>query len=423
MTKKLATLVLATTMVGGVLTGCSSSTNDNTNASGDNQAPVENKDEAVTLTIGTNADPFEVDLVTQQAEAYMAENPNVKLVVEPIAGDIWEVLKTRMMSDSEPDIFYMDIFQAAQFIDAGKLAPLDGMFTDEELAEFEPTLVDAFRGEDGTLYGIPKDFSTLALYYNKAMFEEAGLEPPTTWEELENAAKTLTKDGVVGLSLQNEIARVQPFFYANGGTMLEDGKPTLNNPKNIEAYEYWLSLFKNGYAQTPQQIGVGWDGDAFAAGYAAMTVEGTWMVNSMNEVAPDMEYGVVPVPGPTKDDVASMQFTVAYSMSNSASNPEVAQDVIKFLTSEEQQTFIADSGRAMPSRKATLEQYKANWPNNVVFADLAPVASEFNYGIISPTVVTEASKAMEKLLLDDSVTVQQAFDEAQAAIDKALSAQ
>lgn len=416
---KLKRKVMASLLVGAMMVtavGCSSNeTNTDTNTEANNSG------EQVTLTIATTADPHEVEIVTKQAETYMEQNPDVKLVVEPIAGDIWEVLKTRMVANDAPDIFYMDIFQAAQFIDAGKLAPLDDVYTVEELADFEETLVDAFRGEDGTIYGIPKDFSTLALFYNVNMFEEAGLEPPTTWEELESTAKALTKDGVVGLSLQNGIDRAQPFFYSNGGTMMKDGVPTLNDPKNIEAYEYWAGLIKNGYAQTPQQLGVGWNGDAFASEMAAMTVEGTWMVNSMKEVAPDLEYGVVPIP--QKEVPASMQFTVAYSMSTNTEHPEEAKDVIRYLTSEEQQQVVADAGRSMPSRKSGLEKYIANWPENKVFAELAPVASEFNYGVISPTVVSEANKAMEKVLLDPNVTVKQAFDEAQANIDKALEQQ
>lgn len=409
-TKKLVSMLVCATMTMTAMTGCGRSKQD----TGNTKAQI-------SLTIACTADPFEVDLVTKQAKNYMEANPEVKLIVEPIAGDIWEVLKTRMISNAEPDIFYMDIFQAAQFIDANKLAKLDDLFTEEELAEFESVLVDAFRGQDGSLYGIPKDFSTLGLYYNVEMFEEVGIEPPTTWDELEAAAKALTKDGVIGLSLQNEIARVQPLFYSNGGSMLENGKPTLNNPKNIEAYEFWLSLFKNGYTQTPQQLGYGWNGDVFASGAAAMTIEGTWMVNSIKQTAPDLAYGVVPIP--QKYEPASMQFTVAYAMSNSTKYPEVAKDVIKFLTSEEQQEFIADAGRAMPSRLVSLERFKEKWPQYKVFAEVAAVASPFNYGVVGPTVVTESAKAMEKLLLDPTVSVKQAFDEAQTVIDRALQAQ
>ncbi|ONI44904.1 hypothetical protein AN640_05160 [Candidatus Epulonipiscium fishelsonii] len=408
--KKLLSLVLLGSMVVS-LAGC---TSEETTSNGE-------ASEKISITVATYSDPFEVDIVTSQAEAYMEQNQDVEIIIEPISGDFWEVLKTRMFANDEPDIFYMDLFQAGQFIEAGKLAPLDDAMTPEDIADFEASLLNGFKGEDGVLYGIPKDFSTLALYYNKAMFEEAGLKPPTTWDELTKVSKALTKDGVVGLSLQNGIDRAQPFFYSNGGSMMKDGKPTLNDPKNIEAYEYWIGLIKDGYAQTPQQLGVGWDGDAFASEMVAMTIEGNWMVNSMLELAPDLDYGVVPIP--KKEQPASMQFTVAYSLSNNTEHPEIAKDVIKFLTSAEQQQVVADAGRSMPSRKTALEEFKVKWPERAVFADLAPVASEFNYGVISSTVVDETAKAMERVLLDDSVTVQQAFDDAQANIDKALEQQ
>ncbi len=423
MKKRVISCLLATAMVFASV-ACGSEGTETTSGTTEQESSVEESSEEVsgekvTLTIGTYSDPNEADLVTAQAEAYMALNENVELIVEPIAGDIWEVLKTRMASDNEPDIFYMDLFQSPQFIDAGRLAPLDDALTEEDRADFEESLLDAFTGEDGVLYGIPKDFSTLALFYNVQMFEEAGLEPPTTWEELEAAATALTKDGVVGLSLQNELPRCQPFFYSNGGSMMTDGLPSFNTPENIEAYEFWIGLINDGIAQTPQQLGVGWDGDAFAAEMVAMTIEGNWMIQSLESVAPDLEYGVVPVPVSKED--ASMQFTVAYSMSNNTAHPEVAMDVINFLTSYEQQLVVAEAGRSMPSRNSALEVFVENFPERKVFVDVVPYASEFQYGIVSPTVVTEAALAMEKVLLDPSVTVQEAFDEAQANIEEALA--
>ncbi len=409
MKKMVATLLVGVMMVSVV--GCGSS--DNSSESGESGSS-----DKVTITLGMNADPFEGEIVEQQVAAFMEANEDIEVVVEPIAGDIWEVLKTRMVAGDEPDVFYMDIFQTPQFIDAGQLAAIDDVLIEEDIADFDTALLDAFRGEDGTLYGVPKDYSTLALYYNKQMFEDAGLEPPTTWEELEKAAKTLTKDNVTGLSLQNELPRVQPFFYSNGGTMMEDGVPTLNNEKNIEAYEFWLSLLENNYAKTPQELGVGWDGDAFASEMVAMTVEGTWMVNSLTELAPDLEYGVVPVPIAEAD--ASMQFTVAYSMSTNTEYPDEAKELIKFLTSTEQQLVVADAGRSIPSRTSAVKTYVEKYPERQVFVDVTPVASEFRYGIVSATVVDEAAKAMEKVLLDPDASVQDAFDEAQENIEKAL---
>ncbi len=402
--------IMSMTLVATMI-GCSSS-----------ESSTSSSDEKITITVATYSDPDEVEIVEQQAAAYMEQNENVEIVVEPISGDIWEVLKTRMAANEEPDIFYMELFQVEQFIDAGKLASLSDMFTEEELEDFNETLIAGFTGEDGELYGIPKDYSTLALYYNVEMFEEAGLEPPTTWEELEEVAAALTTDDVIGLTLQNELARCQPFFYSNGGGMMDGDTVTFNSEENIEAYEFWISLFFNGYADTPANLGYGWSGDTFAAGAAAMTIEGSWMVNSMMELNPDLEYGVVEIPIAEGGTEASMQFTVAYSMSTNTAYPEVAMDVIEFLTSYEQQLVVAEAGRSMPSRTSALEEYVELYPERQVFVDVTTYASEYNYGIVSSTVVTETSSAMEKVLLDPTTTVQEAFDEAQENIEAALEA-
>ncbi len=431
MKKRILTAILAS-MLALTVVGCSSDggTSETTAAGGNettaSQADGEEtteavSDEPVELTIATYSDPFEADLVIAQAEAYMEANPNVTLTVEPVSGDIWEVLKTRMAANEEPDIFYMDVFQSGQFIDAGKLAPLDAALSEEDLADFDPALLDAFRGTDGVLYGIPKDFNTLALFYNQDLLDAAGVAVPTTWDELEAAAAALTSDSIYGMSLQNELPRAQPFFYSAGGSMVdENGNPTLNTAENIEGYEFYYGLIDQGYAQTPQQLGVGWNGDAFASGMVAMTIEGHWMVQSLSELAPDMNYGVAPIP--YKDEPASMQFTVAYSMSNNTEHPEAAMDVINFLTSTEQQLAVAEAGRSMPSRLSSLETFKTNFPERQVFVDAVSVASPFNYGVISPTVVTEAALAMEKVQLE-GMSVADAFNEAQAAIDAALAEQ
>ncbi|MGM9986953.1 MAG: ABC transporter substrate-binding protein, partial [Bacillaceae bacterium] len=341
MKKKVLASVLVGTMALGGLVGCSS------NDKGTDKA----KGEKVTLKLAHFADPAEVKIVNEQVKKFEEANPNIDVVTEPITGDFFEVLKTRMASNNEPDVFYMDIFQTDSFVDADRLLPLDEYIAKEEIDQFQPNLVSAFTGdEDQKLYGVPKDYNTLVLYYNKKMFKDAGLQPPTTWDELKSAAKTLTKGKVKGLSLQNELPRFQPFIFSAGGQMMKDNKPVVNTPEAQEALEFWSSLFEEGVAATPKDLGVGWDGDAFAQEMVAMTVEGGWMIHSLKEQAPDLDYGMVQLP--VKKDPASMMFTVAYSASKNTKHPEEAAKLIEFLTSEESQKLTVEEGRAMPSRTA-----------------------------------------------------------------------
>lgn len=405
MKKVLATTLVSTMALGG-LVGCSSDKADAKDSG------------KVTVKLAHFSDPYETELVKAQVKLFEAANPDIKVVTEPITGDFFEVLKTRMASNNEPDVFYMDIFQTEAFIDAERLLPLDEYVNKEELSDFHPNLLNAFTSE--SIYGIPKDFNTLALYYNKSMFEKAGLEAPTTWDELYAAAKTLTKDGVVGLSLQNEIARFQPFANSNGGSFVVDGKPVVNSTEILGGLEKWFQLLSEGVAETPTELGVGWDGDAFAQEKVAMTIEGSWMIQSLAEQAPDLEYGMVEVP--VIKDPANMMFTVAYSASKNTKHPEEAVKLIEFLTGKEAQQMTVDAGRAMPSRISMSEDYQAKYPEREAFVKGVDYATEYNYGIVSGVVVSETAKAAEKVLLGHS-TLQQAFDEAQKQIDEALARQ
>jgi carbohydrate ABC transporter substrate-binding protein, CUT1 family (TC 3.A.1.1.-) len=232
---------------------------------------------------------------------------------------LWEItckkLQTELASNTAPDIFYLDSMPAPQLMSSGVLEPLDDYIKkyNVDVNDFEPALLSAFQWE-GKTYGLPKDFNTLALFYNKDMFKAAGInEPPKTWEELRNVAKKLTKDGVKGLVLSADLARFDAFINQNGGSVYQDGKVTLNLPQNAQALDFYVGLItKDKVADTPQNMGEGWNGDAFAAKKAAMAIEGGWMIPFLKEKAPDLNYGIAELPAGKQK--STMAFTVAYVM-------------------------------------------------------------------------------------------------------------
>ncbi len=382
--------------------------------------------EKVELTVACYSDPFETETVEKQVAMFMEKNPHVNVTVEPITGDFWQVLQTRIASNTEPDVFYMDSYQSPNFINAGALEPLDEYIKTNgtDIDDFEPSLLNIFKSAEGGIYGIPKDYSTLTLFYNKAMLANAGVQPPKTWEELENAAKALTKDKVVGLSLQNELARYQPFLFAAGGGTMKDNKPVVNTVQNAEGLSFWTSLLKNGYASTPQNLGVGWDGDAFSQEIAAMTVEGNWMIAYLKEVAPDLDYGIIPIPTKVGGPQVSMSFTCAYSMSKNSKHKTEAFSLLEYLTSQDAQKMVAEAGRAIPSRISMGKILSDNFPVFTPFVEVAKYASPFVYGKASATVVEQMNKAADTVYINGDTSpeaVKKILDEAQQEIDKALS--
>src|SRR2546421_808618 len=172
---------------------------------------------------GWSSSPTEDALLQDSINAFMAANPGVKVKWEPIAQDYETVLKTNLAAGTEADVFYADIFWIDSLMKTGKLLALDDLMAKSgtKKDDFVPSLINAFSYQ-GKTYGIPKDFNTLGLVYNKDLFKAAGVAEPTndwTWTDLSAAAKKLTSGGVVGLSLPPGAARFVPFLWQPGGDL------------------------------------------------------------------------------------------------------------------------------------------------------------------------------------------------------------
>ncbi len=206
-------------------------------------------------------------------------------------------LQTALAGGSPPDAFYLDSLKFPDFIKNDVLAtPPQGAIEDPD--DFYESARAAFTA-NGTFYCPPKDFSTLALFYNKKMLDAAGLKVPTTWDELKDAATKLTnKDsGVYGLAISADAARWLAFLYQAGGHVLtDDGKMDIHTPEAKAALDYYTGLLVDGVAVTPDKVSAGWNGEAFEKEKVAMTVEGNWLVADLKRNFPDVQYGVAELP-------------------------------------------------------------------------------------------------------------------------------
>jgi multiple sugar transport system substrate-binding protein len=361
--------------------------------------------------------PAEKKILETQIKEFEKKNPGIKVKIEPITDDYLKKIQTMIGAKKEPDIFYLDSMPAPDLIKLGALEPLDSYIQKYgvNLSDFEDSLVKAFQ-KDGKTYGIPKDYNTLALFYNKKMFREAGLQPPKTWAELRDDAKKLTKGDRKGLVLNPELARFQPFLYQNGGRVLDEhGKPSLNLPQNAEALQFFTDLFvKDKVADIPKNMGYDWSGDAFAEEKAAMVIEGGWLIPFLKEKAPNLEYGIVELPvkelGKPNSNLA---FTVAYVMSKNSKNKEAAFKLIQYLTSEEGQKIVVDSGLALPSRKSMGQKFVEKYPERAAFVKGAAYAQPFQYGEYGPSLTTALNNAIESLVLKQETSAQAALEKAQ----------
>lgn len=375
---------------------------------------------------GWTSSPAEQALLESLLYKFSVANPNIVVKYEPITGDFWEKMKTMVASGTEPDIYYMDIFQFPFFASKGVLRPIDDLMAKDNVktADFIPALINAFTYQ-GKVYGIPKDFNTLGLFYNKKMFKDAGIKEPTDdwkWEDLKAAAKALSKPSakIYGFGTPADPGRFPVFVFQNGGTVMKAdfSDTTLDSAEAIEAAKFYTSFRQEGIGAIPADVGVGWQGEAFGKGQLAMVYEGGWLIPYLKEQFPNTEYGVVNPPAGKKE--GNLVFTVAYVISKNSKQPEAAWKVINFLTNEASQTQVLESGFALPSR-ASLSSHKYLKDNPAVAAIWkgAEHAQPFMWGLYGSDVNDQMGKALERVFLNN-MAVDQSMKQGAEAIRKVL---
>jgi multiple sugar transport system substrate-binding protein len=345
----------------------------------------------VTLS-GWASSPVETSLLKQVIAGFQKANPTIKVNYAPINGDYPTAMLAKFAARTPPDVFYVDSNVIPDWIRQKVLEPLDSYIAQShfDTGKFYPSLLNAFKGPDGHIYGLPKDWSPLAMETNNGMLGKAGVKIPKTWPELVAAAQKLKSSGAVSdgapLCLSPDWARMLAFVYQNGGTFLNQAKTaaTLTSAKVTQAVNFYVSFVKGGYAKTPQQLGVGWCGEALGKQKTAIIFEGNWLVPYMHDTFPGTGYGISPLPKGSYN--GNLAFTVSYSMGHDSKNKPAAWKLISYLTGQKGMATWTSKGLALPSRsdvappggrKAFLSQaaYSHPWQFAPTFSKVIDVAN------------------------------------------------
>jgi len=381
----------------------------------------------VTLA-GWGASPEEQELLQQVLDEFQAKNPDVKVKYEVIADRYMDVIKTRLIGGEAPDVFYLDAFEAPALIAENVLEPLDGYVTpDFDLGDFEEPMLNAFKGTDGQIYGFPKDYSTLALFYNKKLFAEAGIDnPPATWEELLEISKKLTKRNgnqveVYGLGQAPELARQMFMILAYGGRVVdEEGYAAFATPEA----EKGLALVVDQHlvdktAAQPTDVGAGWGGEMFGQQKAAMVIEGNWAIPFLQNTFPDLDFATAEVPT-VNGKKGTMAFTVAYVMNKASKNKEAAWKLLSYLTGKEGMKTWTSKGFALPTRKSVAAElgYDKDPLRGALVAG-APYATPWQAGPTLPIVMNNFNNLFVSAYMGD-MPLSEALKQAQETANKEI---
>lgn len=324
----------------------------------------------------------------------------------------------QISSRSLPDILMVNNPDLPQFAETGALRPLTEL--DVDTSAYYPSVLEVGKFDD-ELYGLAPNVNSLVLFYNTAMLEEAGIEPPETWAELESAAAALTEGDRYGFVYSGQAGTEGtwtfiPFLWSNGGSQLE-----LDAPEAVEALDFYTGLALDGYVSTSV---VNWTQadakDQFAAGKAAMMINGPWQIPSLNDTE-GLEWASVPIPVPAEGDdtVAPLGGELWTVPVTTDDREQRAARVVECLNGPEMQLETALTNNTVPSNESVAQELIEQQPEMASIVETVATAYPLtgDSGTKWP-IVNEAISVAIQSVITGQADPQTAMDAAQRAVSE-----
>lgn len=293
--------------------------------------------------------------------AYTEKNPDISIEIQLTPWkDYWTKLEASATGGTAPDVFWLNTLHSEIYQEGGILTDLTEAAEKSDIDLYEnytEGLISAYT-IDEKLYAIPKDTGAAALWYNKELFDKAGVEYPTddwTWEDLLQTSEELKGnmgEGVyaIGSPVDFEIYS-STIFAAGGNIMTEDKKaPTYDTPETMEGVQCWIDLIDKGYSPTIADLTDSSAATRFEAGRLAMYMGGSYMTTQFanNEEIKD-KINLVEYPSYNGKE-PNMSGGLGYAVYEKSKNKEAAIDFALWLGSEEAMEIQGKMGSVISAR-------------------------------------------------------------------------
>ncbi len=348
-------LFLCLLMVGLVVTACVS-------------LSVENGESAngVTLTLLISGDPTDEAAYQQLIDAFAADHADiaVNLINIPSSGDFRKRLAADFAAGTPPDLFLINYRNLGRFAASGAVEPLTDYLAKSALIkpnDYYPQALAAFQW-NGEQICMPQNISSPVIYYNKTLFDAAGLTYPTdawTWDGFLETAKMMTQDSdndgatdIYGFGIDPTLVRATPFVWMNGGDLVDDPiaptRLTLDTPESKEALQWFMAL-QLTHQVTPDAVAEEAESSLsrFINGRLAMFMDSRRAVPEFRAITSfDWDVAALPV-GKTQ---AIILHADAFCLAAAGQQKDAAWTFLEFVNAEAGQTILASTGRIVPSR-------------------------------------------------------------------------
>jgi multiple sugar transport system substrate-binding protein len=390
-----------------------------------------------TITYSIWGDPSEIKSQQAVVDAFHAVSPKITVKVTVSDWDTyWDKLQTGIAGGDAPDVFAMDGPLFPDYQSRGVLLDLKPYIdrSGYDLGQLADQAVGDFTTESGQ-FGLPRDLNVIALFYNKAMFDAAGVAyPDDTWDwaKLVENAKKLTKDTNGDgkpdqWGFYTETSDMENYWsslvWQNGGDIISPDKKTtlLGTDQAIGGLQFLQDLIWKEKVM-PEPALFAETGDAFEQGKAAMEANGSWLVPT--HLAAGIQLGIAPLPKGPAGQATSINPTGAVVFKGSKS-PDAAWEFVKYLASPAAQTKLMELKASLPANKEVLAgPYGQSFDGAKVLADAigyARIKPSFRgYNDFTTALQTELD---ENVYNAPNKTAKEAIDAVLPALNEILAKQ
>ena len=359
---------------------------------------------------------------------FEAANPGITIKYEVVP---WDVLLQKLTTDitagTNADLSIIGTRWLIDFVQQDVAEPLDGYIK----PEFKDRFIDTFLSPsimDGHTYGLPIAASARAMYYNKELFEKAGIaKPPATWTELQEDARKIKAIGAFGFGLQGKEIETDVYYYyamwSQGTEILnKDGTSGLSTPGALEAAKLYKSMIDEGLTE-PGVTSLNREDvqNLFKQGKVGMMITAPFLSNQIKEEAPNLKYGVAAIPAGPTGARGTYGVTDSIIMFKNSKNKDEAWKLLDFLFTKEQRAKFTQGEGFLPVNK---EEAKMDYyVNNADLAAFTALLPDARFAPVIPgweEIAQITSDAMQKIYLggDPEAGLKEAAAKADAVLKK-----